>query len=179
MHARQFLGALAVAMVASAPALQAQSMADRAVHGTAAPVAGATRGAASVRQLEAGTTISLTLADTISSSKNQVGDVVPAVISRDVKDAEGRVIFPAGTEARVKIAAFQQPMPHRDDARILLQLKGATSNGQAYELESPAAAAVKAKLVGRRLMGVEASREFAVKGGEKVEFTLPQAMLVN
>src|SRR5947207_10378233 len=72
-------------------------------------------------QLAAGTIISLAMKDMVTSRKNQVGGVVAAVINKDVKDATGRVVLPSGSTVQLKIVAFQPPMPHQDDARILLE----------------------------------------------------------
>ena len=129
-------------------------------------------------QLAAGTVISVALQDTITSKKNQVGDVAAAVITEDVRDTEGNVIFPAGTPAQVKIVAFQEPMPHRDDARILLELTGATVGNQTYHLQSTGVTAVRAAL-SKRLMGSTAPLEFAVKGGTKVYLKLAQSVVVE
>src|SRR5215510_6012685 len=44
--------------------------------------------------INSGTTVSLMLQDSITSLNNHVGDVVHAVIQKDVKDNNGRVLFP-------------------------------------------------------------------------------------
>ena len=178
MYTRLLAGALLVAVVGCAQPLRHQSVAEYAARASLVASSWAEQAAAPGGQLDSGTTISLTLRDTITSTRNQVGESVSAVISRDVRDREGRVAFPAGTEARVRIAAFQRPMPHRDDARVLLEVATATVGGQTYDLQAIGTTSVKAETVGRRTSG-GAEKAFAVQGGTRVEFKLTRAVVLR
>ena len=165
MQTRYLVGALALAVVGSAQTVNAQVVASR--EDRVAPLQSERRSTA-VGTLNAGTMISLTLTDTVTSGKSQIGEVVSAVITRDVKDAAGNLVFQAGTEAQLKIAAFQPPMPHQNDARILLELAS---------LGPIATASVKADVIGGRLGNTQ--RDFTLKPGTKVDFKLPQVMVVQ
>src|SRR4029077_14230711 len=56
----------------------------------------------------AGTHITATLNDSISSRKNKVGDVVTARVASDVKDDTGSVVIPAGSTVSLKITALHE-----------------------------------------------------------------------
>lgn len=173
-------GALALGMVGCAQSYRMAALsAERSAQQSEVIASYAVRNISQPGQLAAGTIIPVSLQDTITSTKNQVGDLAAAVITEDVRDTEGNVVFPSGTTAQVKITAFQQPMPHRDDARILLELTTATVGNETYHLQSTGVTAVKAGLLSKRLMGSTAPVEFAVKGGTKVELKLAQNVVVE
>ena len=173
-------GAVALGMAGCAQNYRMAALtAERSAQQSELIASHAVRHASQPGQLAAGTVISVSLQDTITSRKNQAGDMIAAVITQDVRDTEGRVIFPAGTAAQVRVAGFQQPLPHRDDARILLELVSATVGNETYHLQSTGITAVKAGLLSKRLMGSTAPVEFAVKGGTKVDITLAQAVVVE
>jgi hypothetical protein len=141
--------------------------------------------------LEVGTTLSLVLTDSISSVTNQVGDVVPALVSKDVKDQDGNVVIPSGAEAQLKITGFQPPMPNQDDGRALLEITGAKSAGKTMSFASPATSeanvatgsgvitSVRADVAGGLVNADSSSRrDLVVKLGTKVAFKLNQPVTV-
>src|SRR5689334_15209459 len=169
------LGMVGCAQNYKMAALSAQRLADQSEQIASYAV----RNISQPGQLAAGTVIPVALQDTITSKKNQPGDLVAAVITQAVRETEGNVSFSSGTAAQVKVVSFQQPMPHQDDARILFELVSATVGNETYRLESTGVTSVKAGITSKRLMGSTAPIEFAVKGGTKVDLKLGQAVTVD
>jgi hypothetical protein len=85
--------------------------------------------------LPAGTAISATATDSITSQRNKVGETVTAQISEDVRDENGRVIIPAGSTARFTITALA-PAENKNATRgtINLQLASLTVRGREYPI---------------------------------------------
>jgi hypothetical protein len=91
--------------------------------------------AAAPLTLPAGTAISATATDSITSQRNKVGETVSAQISEDVRDENGRVIIPAGSTARFTITALA-PAENKNATRgtINLQLASITVRGKDYPI---------------------------------------------
>lgn len=83
--------------------------------------------------LPAGTAITGTVTDSISSRHNKVGETVTATIPADVRDQNGRVIIPAGSSARFTITAIA-PAENKNarDGTLALRLSGVTVRGTDY-----------------------------------------------
>jgi hypothetical protein len=99
--------------------------------------------------LAAGTAITATTDAEIRSRKNKVGDEVTATVGKDVKDASGRVVIPAGSKVVLKVNAIK-PSDSKSDTTGTLTLDAVAVevNGR----EQPIAATisgVRTKLEGR------------------------------
>lgn len=83
--------------------------------------------------LPAGTAMTASVTDSITSQRNKVGETVTAEISEDVRDINGRVIIPAGSTARFTITALA-PAENKSATRgtINLQLASITVRGREY-----------------------------------------------
>jgi hypothetical protein len=98
----------------------------------------------------AGSAITATMNDTISSRKNKVGDVVTAKVASDVKDAQGRVVVPAGSTISFKITALHESENKSDNTGTLtLATQDISVNGKTYALDA-SIDSVARELVGRK-----------------------------
>jgi hypothetical protein len=85
----------------------------------------------------AGTAVTATMNDSISSRKNKVGDVVTARVAADVKDAQGRVVVPAGSTVSLKITAIHESENKGDKTGTLtLATQDISINGKTYALDA-------------------------------------------
>jgi hypothetical protein len=85
--------------------------------------------------LPAGTAITASASDSITSQRNKVGETVTARIPDDVRDENGRVIIPAGSTARFTITALA-PAENKNATHgtITLQLASLTVRGREYPI---------------------------------------------
>jgi hypothetical protein len=98
----------------------------------------------------AGTAVTATMNDSISSRKNKVGDVVTARVAADVKDAQGRVVVPAGSTITLKVTAIHESENKSDNAGTLtLATQDVSINGRTYALDA-SIDNVARELVGRK-----------------------------
>jgi len=85
----------------------------------------------------AGTHITATLNDSISTRKNKVGDVVTARVASDVKDDNGSVVIPAGSTVSLKITALHESENKSDKTGTLtLATQDLSLNGRTYALDA-------------------------------------------
>jgi len=83
----------------------------------------------------AGTRVALTASDTISTRHAKAGDAFSATVSQDVKDAEGRVVIPAGSTVHGTIdAADPRPNPN-SPGKLALSVHSVTVRGASYSIE--------------------------------------------
>ena len=98
----------------------------------------------------AGTAVTATMSDSISSRKNKVGDVVTAKVAADVKDAQGRVVVPAGSTVTLKVTAIHESENKSDNTGTLtLATQDVSINGKTYALDA-SIDNVARELVGRK-----------------------------
>jgi hypothetical protein len=86
----------------------------------AAPAAPAPAPAPS--SLAAGTSFSATTDAEIRSHKNKVGDEVTATVAKDVKDAAGQVVIPAGSQVTLQVTSIKES-ENKGDTTGTLTLK--------------------------------------------------------
>jgi hypothetical protein len=72
--------------------------------------------------LAAGTSFSATTDAEIRSHKNKVGDQITATVAKDVKDAAGRVVIPAGSQVTLQVTAIKES-ENKGDTTGTLTLK--------------------------------------------------------
>jgi hypothetical protein len=105
---------------------------------------------AASRGLAAGTALTATTTAEIRSHKNKVGDTVTATIEKDVKDASGRVVIPAGSEVTLKVTAIKEAENKSDKTGTLtLQPTAVSINGTSHPLAA-SIEHVDTKLEGRK-----------------------------
>ena len=77
---------------------------------------------ASSRTLAAGTTVEVTMRDSMSSRRNTLGNPIDAAVTRDVLDAKGRVVIPAGSPVSLHISAISPSKAGDRDGEGTLEL---------------------------------------------------------
>jgi hypothetical protein len=99
--------------------------------------------------LAAGSALSATTDADISSKTNKVGDQVTATIAKDVKDASGNTVIPAGSKVTLQVTAIK-PSDSKSDTTGTLTLKpvSVVVNGKTQPITA-SISGVKTKLVGR------------------------------
>ncbi len=132
---------------ATTPAAPAPTPAAQPAPAPAAPAA-----------LSAGTVLALTTDAEIHSRKNKVGDEVTATVGKDVKDATGRTVIPAGSKVTLQVTAIA-PSDSKSDTTGTLTLKpvSVVVNGQTQPITA-SISGVHTKLVGRGVDGTDAAK---------------------
>lgn len=98
---------------------------------TAAPAAGPP-------QLGSGTTLSTTAMDSIHSAVTKVGDAVRVRVTRDVSDADGKVVIPAGSIITLAVVEIAQA-PNRDEkGKLALSARSILIDGTSYPITARA-----------------------------------------
>lgn len=95
-----------------------------------APAAAATRTAA------AGSFLDLAVSDTLSSRTTKVGDAFTASVVADVKDANGRVVIPAGSTVHGSVTAVKPAPNPSTPGTLTLSLTSVTVGGADYPIEA-------------------------------------------
>jgi hypothetical protein len=95
-----------------------------------APAAPATRTAA------VGTFVDLAVEDTLSSRITKAGDAFTAAVVDDVKDAQGRVVIPAGSTVHGTVSAVKPAPNPNTPGTLTLTLTTVTVRGTDYPIEA-------------------------------------------
>jgi hypothetical protein len=86
--------------------------------------------------LSAGTSLDISVRDTITSKTAKVGDVFTATVSSDVKDRAGHVVVPAGSVVQGSIMDVK-PAPNPNSAgTMVLAVQSVTIRGRSYDLDA-------------------------------------------
>jgi hypothetical protein len=88
------------------------------------------------RVLPAGTSIPVRNEETIDSAKAVEGQVYDAEIARDIRDAEGAVVIPRGSNAHLVIKSATKGGRFRGTSDLVLDLVSVSIEGQQYELDA-------------------------------------------
>jgi hypothetical protein len=101
------------------------------------------------RELAAGISLSAVTDAEIRSNKNKVGDEVTATVGNDVKNADGVVVIPAGSQITLRVTAIK-PSDSKSDTTGTLQLEptAVSIKGSSYPLAA-GISGVKTELQGR------------------------------
>jgi hypothetical protein len=94
------------------------------------PAAPATRTAA------AGTFLDLAVGDSLSSKFTKAGDRFAAAVVEDVKDAQGRVVIPAGSTVHGSVVEVKSAPNPSTPGTMTLTLSSVTVGGRDYPLEA-------------------------------------------
>lgn len=84
----------------------------------------------------AGTTVALAANDSISTRQAKVGDAFTATVSRDVKDAAGHIVIPAGSTAEGTITAADPAPNPNSSGRLELAVKSVIVRGASYAVDA-------------------------------------------
>jgi hypothetical protein len=87
------------------------------------------------RVLPAGTAIPVRNEETIDSAKAVEGQVYAAEIASDVRDADGAVVIPRGSNAHLVIKSATKGGRFRDASDLVLDLVAVSIEGQQYRLD--------------------------------------------
>lgn len=95
----------------------------------------AANAAPATRTLATGTTIDVTMGETISSRSNESGETVTTTVDTDVKDAAGRIVIPAGSILALTIAEITPAKnKSQEDGTLILQVTSVTVRDRSYPL---------------------------------------------
>jgi hypothetical protein len=115
----------------------------------AAPAPAPAAPAPAPSSLAAGTSFSAATDAELRSHKNKVGDQITATVAKDVKDAAGRVVIPAGSQVTLQVTAIKES-ENKGDTTGTLTLKPTTIAINGVSKPLPASiSGVTTKLEGR------------------------------
>lgn len=120
-----------------------------------APVHRAPAGPASYTAAS-GTHVALSVNDTISSRTARAGQDFTAKVRRDVKDAAGHVVIPAGSTVSGTVTEVKPGDP-RSEGTLTLAVSSVTVNGRSYPIEATIESATTIRQ-GRGVTGKEAAK---------------------
>ncbi len=88
------------------------------------------------RTAAVGSFLDLAVGDTLSSRTTKAGDTFTASVVDDVKDAQGRVVIPAGSTVHGTVTAVKPAPNPSTPGTLTLALNSVTVNGTDYPLEA-------------------------------------------
>jgi hypothetical protein len=86
--------------------------------------------------LPAGTVVSLTATDTVSSATNSVGDPIEARLEADLLDETGAVVIPAGAVFAGVVTELEHAANPQDQGTLVLAFNRVTFGGNSYQLDA-------------------------------------------
>jgi len=111
--------------------------------------------ASAAESVPSGTTISVTIDQSVSSKDAKVGQTVTGTISRDVTSG-GKVIIPKGSEAKLTVSSVRASGRLSTPAKLWLRLRSVTVHGKTYEVATSSAG---------KTLGGKGKRDTAFIGG--------------
>lgn len=103
----------------------------------------------------AGTTISVTIDQSVSSKDAKVGQTVTGTVAKDVTSG-GRVMIPKGSPAKLSVSSVQASGRLSTPAKLWLRLRSVTVHGKTYEVGTSSAG---------KTLGGKGKRDTAFIGG--------------
>jgi hypothetical protein len=110
---------------------------------------------AAAESVPAGTTISVTIDQSVSSKDAKVGQTVTGTVSRDVTSG-GNVIIPKGSAAKLSVSSVRASGRLSTPARLWLRLRSVTVHGKSYAVATSSAG---------KTLGGKGKRDTAFIGG--------------
>ena len=111
--------------------------------------------ASAAESVPAGTTISVTIDQSVSSKEAKAGQTVTGTVARDVL-SDGKVVIPKGSRAKLSVSSVQASGRLSTPAKLWLRLRSVTVHGKTYD--------VGTNSVGKT-MGGKGKRDAAFIGG--------------
>jgi hypothetical protein len=102
-----------------------------------------------------GTTISVTIDQSVSSKDAKVGQAVTGTVAKDVTSG-GRVMIPKGSPAKMSVSSVQASGRLSTPAKLWLRLRSVTVHGKTYEVGTSSAG---------KTLGGKGKRDTAFIGG--------------
>jgi hypothetical protein len=142
------------------------------------------------RTLVAGTLIQGTTQDSLFSGRNQVGEILTALVAGDVKDATGQAVIPAGSRVALRIARLASATNKTlSDGQLALEVTSLTVQDREYPvsirlestrhgLQGHGVTARDMNRVGSGTMIHWVSGDVVVPRGTLILFVLPQPLTV-
>lgn len=96
----------------------------------------ATPAPAATRTAAAGSFLDLAVSDSLSSRTTKVGDAFSASVVSDVKDANGRVVIPAGSTVHGSVSAVKPAPNPSTPGTLQLSLTSVTVGGTDYPIDA-------------------------------------------
>jgi hypothetical protein len=87
-------------------------------------------------ELPVGTEISVRTEDTIDSERAVEGQTFPAEVTKDVMDAAGNVVIPAGSNAQIVIRSASKGGRFRGSSDLVMDLASVSVDGRKYQLST-------------------------------------------
>lgn len=87
-------------------------------------------------QIDAGTTVAISMIDSIDSSVNQAGEVFHASLDQPLLDADGNTVVPKGADVYVRLASASSAGKMTGQSQLHLELVKLVYQGQTYPLVS-------------------------------------------
>jgi hypothetical protein len=111
--------------------------------------------ASAAESVPSGTTISVTIDQSVSSKDAKAGQTVTGTVSRDVTSG-GKVIIPKGSEAKLSVSSVRASGRLSTPAKLWLRLRSVTVHGKTYEVATSSAG---------KTLGGKGKRDTAFIGG--------------
>jgi hypothetical protein len=89
--------------------------------------------ASAAESVPTGTTISVTIDQSVSSKDAKAGQTVTGTIARDVLSS-GRVVIPKGSPAKLSVSSVQASGKLSTPAKLWLRLRSVTVHGKSYDV---------------------------------------------
>lgn len=124
-------------------------------------------------ELPMGTAIDATIQDSITSHRNNVGDHVRAIVSRNVVDDSGRTVIAAGATVKLRVAALHHASGKAADAIVTLDVLSIADGTTTYE---PSASTGRVGFALRAGKTPSDDRELVVTAGTPVTIRLTNAL---
>lgn len=86
--------------------------------------------------LSAGTSLDISVRDTITSKNAKVGDTFTATVSSDVKDRSGHVVIPAGSIVEGSVMDVKPAPSPTAAGTMVLAVKSVSVRGRSYDLDA-------------------------------------------
>ena len=83
-----------------------------------------------------GTTMSLTLNETLSTDRNQVGDAFTATLQSPLTDSDGTVLIPAGAQVRGRLTQVNKSGHVGETGVIALAFEAVSFGGRSYPMDA-------------------------------------------
>ena len=136
------------------------------------------------QSLAAGTRVTATIQDSLTSRSNRKGDTLHAIVAANVNGPRGGVVIPAGSNATVTVVTIEPGTdPKNPEGSLALVVSSVTVNGVAYPVAGvleavPHHLQVRATSTAQAPGGRDARRDVIVSAGTPIVFSLTNSLLV-
>ncbi len=111
-----------------------------------------------IRTIPSGSTIRIRNNEAINSQTAQAGQIFSAVVAEDVRDADGEIAIPKGSDAALVVRSAEDQGKMQGRSELVLDVDSVMVNGRKYQLET-------GNLVTRGKEGVGTNKRTAIYAG--------------